>query len=429
MNALLEKKENNKATLKIEIGEDKFEDAIEKAYMKNRNKFNVSGFRKGKAPKKIIELNYGEGVFYEEALNIMLPDAYEAAVKELKLEPVSTPDVDIEQLEKGKPVVFKIEVTIKPEVKLGDYKSIEVEKVEYNVTDEDIEKELKSLQEMNSRLTEAPDRETKMGDVLTVDFEGYIDGEEFEGGTAKDQLLEIGSGKFIPGFEEQLIGKKKDEEVEVNVKFPEDYSEESLKGKDAVFNVTIKEVKEKQVPELDDEFAKDVSEFDTLEELRNETKEKLEKDAKNREKAENENKIIGKVVESSEIDVPEVMIDNQVENEVGEFEYRLRMQGLSIDRYYELTKTNIDDLKSQINPNAAKRVRTELGLEAIAKAENIEVSEEEIENELEKMAKDYKQENVEKFKEDMKKGDLEYLKSGIIKNKAIELLIENAKLN
>ena len=429
MNALLEKKENNKATLKIEIGEDKFEDAIEKAYMKNRNKFNVSGFRKGKAPKKIIELNYGEGVFYEEALNIMLPDAYEAAVKELKLEPVSTPDVDIEQLEKGKPVVFKIEVTIKPEVKLGDYKSIEVEKVEYNVTDEDIEKELKSLQEMNSRLTEAPDRETKMGDVLTVDFEGYIDGEEFEGGTAKDQLLEIGSGKFIPGFEEQLIGKKKDEEVEVNVKFPEDYSEESLKGKDAVFNVTIKEVKEKQVPELDDEFAKDVSEFDTLEELRNETKEKLEKDAKNREKAENENKIIGKVVESSEIDVPEVMIDNQVENEVGEFEYRLRMQGLSIDRYYELTKTNIDDLKSQIKPNAEKRVRTELVLEAIAKAENIEASEEEVESELEKMAKDYKQENVEKFKEDMKKGDLEYLKSGIIKNKTIELLIENAKLN
>lgn len=429
MNALLEKKENNKATLKIEIGEDKFEDAIEKAYIKSKNKFNIPGFRKGKAPRKIIELNYGEGVFYEEALNIMLPDAYEAAVKELDLEPVSTPDVDIEQLEKGKPVVFKIEVTVKPEVKLGDYKSIEVEKVEYNVTDEDVEKELKSLQEMNSRLIEASDRETKMGDVLTIDFEGYVDGEKFEGGTAQNQLLEIGSGRFIPGFEEQLIGKKKDEEVEVNVKFPEDYAEESLKGKDAVFNVTIKEVKEKQVPELDDEFAKDVSEFDTLEELRNETKEKLEKDAKNREKVENENKVIEKVVESSEIDVPEVMIDNQVENEIGEFDYRLRMQGLSIDRYYELTKTNIDDLKSQLRPNAEKRVRTELVLEAIAKAENIEASEEEIDKELEKMAKDYKQENVEKFKEDMKKGDLEYLKSGIIKNKTMELLIENAKLN
>lgn len=429
MNALLEKKENNKAIFKIEIGEDKFEDAVEKAYMKNRNKFNIPGFRKGKAPKKIIELNYGEGVFYEEALNIILPDAYEVAVKELDLEPVSTPDVDIEQLEKGKPVVFKIEVAVKPEVKLGDYKSIEVEKVEYNVTDEDVEKELKSLQEMNSRLVEASDRETKMGDVLTIDFEGYVDDEEFEGGTAENQLLEIGSGRFIPGFEEQLIGKKKDEEVEVKVKFPEDYFEESLKGKDAVFNVTIKEVKEKQVPELDDEFAKDVSEFDTLEELRNETKEKLEKDAKNREKVENENKVIENVVESSEIDVPEVMIDNQVENEVGEFDYRLRMQGLSIDRYYELTKTNIDDLKAQLRPNAEKRVRTELVLEAIAKVENIEVSEEEIDKELEKMAKDYKQENVEKFKEDMKKGDLEYLKSGIIKNKTIELLIANAKLN
>ncbi|MBV1818245.1 trigger factor [Anaerosalibacter bizertensis] len=427
MNAVLEKKENNKATFTIEIGEDKFEKAIQKSYLKNRNRFNIPGFRKGKAPRKIIEMNYGEEIFYEEALNIILPEAYESAIDELELEPVEQPQVDIEELEKGKPVVFKIEVTVKPEVKLGEYKSIEVEKVEYNVKDEDVEKELNSIQEMNARLIDASDREIKDGDILNIDFEGYIDEEKFEGGTAENQQLEIGSNKFIPGFEEQLIGKKKGEEVEVKVNFPEDYFEESLKGKEAIFKVTINEIKEKELPELDDEFAKDVSEFDTLDEFKESIKEKLEEDMKNKEKVEQEGKVIDKVVEMSEVDIPEVMVDNQIQNEMGQLDYSLRMQGLSIDQYFELTNTDIEDFKEQIKPEAEKRVKTELVLEEIAKVEKIEVENEDIDKELEKMAEQYQTEDVEKFKEDMKKGDLEYIKTGIIRDKTIELLMANAK--
>lgn len=427
MNAVLEKKENNKATFTIEIGEDKFEKAIQKSYLKNRNRFNIPGFRKGKAPRKIIEMNYGEEIFYEEALNIILPEAYESAIDELELEPVEQPQVDIEELEKGKPVVFKIEVTVKPEVKLGEYKSIEVEKVEYNVKDEDVEKELNSIQEMNARLIDASDRETKDGDILNIDFEGYIDEEKFEGGTAENQQLEIGSNKFIPGFEEQLIGKKKGEEVEVKVNFPEDYFEESLKGKEAVFKVTINEIKEKELPELDDEFAKDVSEFDTLDEFKESIKEKLEKDMKNKEKVEQEGKVIDKVVEASEADIPEVMVDNQIQNEMGQLDYSLRMQGLSIDQYFELTNTDMEDFKEQMKPEAEKRVKTELVLEEIAKVEKVEVENEDIDKELEKMAEQYQTEDVEKFKEDMKKGDLEYIKTGIIRDKTIELLMANAK--
>lgn len=427
MNAVLEKKENNKATFTIEISEDKFEKAIQKSYLKNRNRFNIPGFRKGKAPRKIIEMNYGEEIFYEEAINIILPESYESAIDELELEPVEQPQVDIEELEKGKPVVFKIEVTVKPEVKLGEYKSIEVEKVEYNVKDEDVEKELNSIQEMNARLIDASDREIKDGDVLNIDFEGFIDGERFEGGTAENQQLEIGSNKFIPGFEEQLIGKKKGEEVEVKVNFPEDYFEESLKGKEAIFKVTINEIKEKELPELDDEFAKDVSEFDTLDEFKESIKEKLEKDMKNKEKVEQEEKVIDKVVEASEVDIPEVMIDNQIQNEMSQLDYRLRMQGLSIEQYFELTNTDIEDFKEQMKPEAEKRVKTELVLEEIAKVEKIKVDNEDIDKELEKMAEQYETEDVEKFKEDMKKGDLEYIKKGIIRDKTIEFLMANAK--
>lgn len=429
MNSVLEKKENNKATFTVEIGEDKFEEVIQKTYLRNRSRFNIPGFRKGKAPRKIIEMNYGEGIFYEEALNGILPEAYENAIEELELEPVEQPVVDIEELEKGKPVVFKIEVTIKPEVKLGEYKSIEVEKVEYNVTDEDVEKELNNIQEKNARLIDVSDREVKDGDILNINFEGYVDGEQFEGGTAEDQQLEIGSEKFIPGFEEQLIGKKKEEEVEVKVNFPEDYFEESLKGKEAIFKVTINDIKEKELPELDDEFAKDVSEFDTLDEFKNSIKEKLEKEMKNKEKVEQEVKLIDKILEEAEIDLPEVMIENQIENEMGQFDYSLRMQGLSMEQYFELTNTDLEDFKEQMKPEAEKRVRTELVLEEISKIEKIEASDEDVDKELEKMAEQYQSEDVEKFKEDMKKGDLEYIKTGIIRDKTIEFLMANAKFS
>ena len=427
MNSVLEKKENNKAVFSIEISEDKFEKAIQKAYFKNRNRFSVPGFRKGKVPRKIIEMNYGEGIFYEEALNTLLPEAYDKAVEDLELEPVDTPEVDIEQLEKGKPIIIKIEVTIKPEIKLGDYKSIEIEKIEYNVTDENVDKELKAIQEMNGRIIDAGHRETKEKDILTIDYEGYVDGEQFEGGTAEDQKIEIGTGKFIPGFEEQLVGKKKGDKVDVKVVFPEDYFEESLKGKEALFKVTIKEIKEKELPILDDEFAKDVSEFDTLEEYKESIREKLKKEAKDREQIEIENKVIEKVIELSEMNIPEVMIDNQVQNEVGQFEYRLRMQGLDIKQYLELTNTTIEDFKEQIRPLADKKVRADLVLEEIGKVEELEITDKDIDGELERLAIEYNQEDIEKFKEDMKKGDLGYLKSGIMRDKTIELLVKNSK--
>ena len=427
MDFILKSKENNRACFNIEITQEEFEKAIQNAYLKNRSKFNIPGFRKGRAPRKIIEMNYGEGIFYEDALNIILPKAYEEAVDNLKLEPVDSPEVDIEQIEKGKPVIVKVEVTIKPEVKLGNYESIEVEKVEYNVTDEDVERELKAIQEKNARIIDASDRETKEGDILTIDFKGFIDGKEFEGGSAENQKLEIGSNTFIPGFEEQLIGKKKGDKVEVKVTFPEDYFEESLRGKEATFEVVIHEIKEKELPELDDEFAKDVSEYDTLEEYKSSIKERLEKEAKDREKVEFENKVIDKVVEESEVDIPEVMIEHQIEHEINEFDYRLKLQGLDIDQYLKLTNSKIEDLKEQIRPIAEKKVKTDLVFEAIGKKENIEVTEEDIDKELEKIAKEYNQEDVDKFKENMKKGDLSFLESGIIRDKIIDLLVNNAK--
>jgi len=427
MNPVLEKKENNKATFTIEIGEDKFEEAIQKAYIKNRHIFNIPGFRKGKVPRKIIEMNYGEGVFYEEALNNLLPEAYDQAIESLELEPVDTPEVDIEQLEKGKPVIIKVDVTVKPEVILGDYKSIEIEKVEYNVTDEDVEKELKTIQEMNARIVDVGDRETKEGDIVNIDFEGYIDGEEFEGGTAENQELTLGENTFIEGFEEQLIGKKKGEKVDVKITFPEDYFEESLRGKEALFKVTVNEIKEKELPILDDEFAKDVSEFDTLEEYKQSIREKLEKEAKEKEQVEIENKIVEKLVELSEMDVPEVMIENQIENEVDEFNYRLSMQGLNIEQYLQYTNSTLDDFKEQVRPVVEKKVKADLVLEAVAKVEKLEATDEDVDRELERLAKEYNLEDVEKFKEDMKKGDLEYLKAGIIRDKTIELLVSNTK--
>lgn len=427
MNSTLKTKENNKATFSIEINEKKFEEAIQKVYLKNRNRFNIPGFRKGKVPRKIIEVNYGEGVFYEEALNTLLPEAYDKAIEDLELEPVDMPDVDVEELEKGKPVVVNIEVTIKPEVKLGDYKNIEIEKIEYNITDEDVDMELKSIQEMNGRIIDASDREAKDGDILTIDFEGYIEEEKFEGGSAEDQELTIGDDKFIPGFEEQLIGKKKGDKVEVEVTFPEDYFEESVKGKEALFKVDVKDIKEKELPELDDEFAIDVSEFDTLDEYKESIREKLEKDAKEKEKIEKENKVIEYIVESSEMDIPDAMIENQVENELRQFEHTLSMQGLDINQYFELTNTTVEGFKEEVSPVAEKRIKADLVLEVIEKEEGIEVTDEEVDEELEKLALQYNQEDIEKFKKDMHMGDLQHIKMGIMRDKTIDLLVSSTK--
>lgn len=427
MNSTLKTKENNKATFSIEINEKKFEEATQKVYLKNRNRFNIPGFRKGKVPRKIIEVNYGEGVFYEEALNTLLPEAYDKAIEDLELEPVDMPDVDVEELEKGKPVVVNIEVTIKPEVKLGDYKNIEIEKIEYNITDEDVDMELKSIQEMNGRIIDASDREAKDGDILTIDFEGYIEEEKFEGGSAEDQELTIGDDKFIPGFEEQLIGKKKGDKVEVEVTFPEDYFEESVKGKEALFKVDVKDIKEKELPELDDEFAIDVSEFDTLDEYKESIREKLEKDAKEKEKIEKENKVIEYIVESSEMDIPDAMIENQVENELRQFEHTLSMQGLDINQYFELTNITVEGFKEEVSPVAEKRIKADLVLEVIEKEEGIDVTDEEVDEELEKLALQYNQEDIEKFKKDMHMGDLQHIKMGIMRDKTIDLLVSSTK--
>ena len=426
MSAVFEKKENNKVSFSFELGADQFEKALQDTYLKNRGRFNIPGFRKGKVPRKLIEMNYGEEVFYEDAINLLLPEAYDNAVTELSLEPVDTPDVNIEEIVKGEPILVKVEVEVKPEVKLGDYKSIELEKVEYNVTDEMIEHELHHVLEDNARIISV-DREVQSGDVVTIDFAGFLGEEQFEGGTAEGHELEIGSNSFIPGFEDQLIGKNKGEEVDVNVTFPEEYHEESLAGKDVVFKVTIHDIKEKELPELDDEFAKDVSEFDTIDEYKESIKARLEEELKNQEKVEKENKIVEAAIELAEVDIPNGMVETQIDNELRQFDFRLRNQGLELEKYLELTGSKIEDMRDQFKEVAEKRVRADLVLEAIAKAESVEVTDEDIDKELAKMAEQYNAEDVDEFVADMRKGDLEFLNAGISNGKVIDLLLENAK--
>ena len=427
MRAVFEKKEKNTVHFNMEISTEDFEKAIQEAYLKTRGKYNIHGFRKGKAPKKIIEMNYGEEIFFEDAVNNILPNAYSDAIDQLELNPVDNPEVDIETIEKGEPVKVKFSVEVKPEVKLGDYSTIELEKVDYSVTDEMVNNKLEQERDMNSRMIDASDREVKEGDFVTIDFTGYLDGEPFEGGKAEGQTLEIGKGHFIPGFEEGLVGKKKDEEVKLDITFPEDYHEESLKGKAVVFEVIVKEIKTKELPELDDEFAKDVSEFDTLEEYKDSIKKELEEFLKNQEKVETENKVVDKVVEMSEIELPEAMIDVGVENEIKDFGYRIKQQGFEMDQYLELTGTTKEDLELNFRPMAEKRVKADLILEAIAEAESIEATEEDLDKELEKLAEQYSKDNKEKFIEDMKKGDMGFLKIGIINSKVLDMLVKNVK--
>ena len=427
MKAVFEKREKNTVHFNIELPAGDFEGALQKAYLKNRGKFNIPGFRKGKVPRKIIEMNFGADIFFEDAINMLLPEAYSDAIEELKLEPVDSPEVDVEEINLGEPVNVKFSVDVKPEVELGDYSTIELEKVDYSATDAMIDAEIDRVRNMNSRMIDAGDRGIANGDFVTMDFEGFIDDEAFEGGASEDHVLEIGSGQFIPGFEEGLLGKKKGEAVEVNVTFPEEYHEESLKGKSAVFKVDIKEVKVKELPELDDEFAKDVSEFDTLEDYKNSIRVELEKQLKDQEKIETENKIVEKVVEMSSFEVPEGMIQSQIDNEIMDFEYRVGMQGFNMERYLELTGMSVEELRDNFRSVAERRVRADLVLEAIAKAEGVEVTEEDLDKELEKLAEQYKQENKEKFVEDMKKGDLGFLKAGISNSKVLNLLNEKVK--
>jgi trigger factor len=425
--ATLVKKEGNQVTFTFEIASETFEGGVQKAYLKNRKHFDISGFRKGKVPRKLIEQRYGVEVFYDDAINEVLPEAYEAAVKELALDPVDRPSVDFkEEIVKGQPVVMEAEVTVKPEVKLGEYKGLEVEKTEPEITDEAVDHDLSHKREEYARVTTVEDRAAKEGDTLTIDYKGFVGEEQFEGGTAEGQTLELGSNAFIPGFEEQLVGKNVGDDVEVKVTFPEEYHAENLAGQEAKFEVTIHEIKEKELPELDDEFAKDVSEFDTLEELKADIKANLLKQAQ--ESAENEfkNTLIDKIVENTEIDLPEAMVDGQINAELQNFQYSLMYQGLTLDKYFELTNTTAEDLKAQMRPNAEKMVRGELVLEAIGKAESIEVSDDELEEEYTKMAERYNR-SVEDLKKDLKDGDVEYIRAGAVKRKTIDFIAANVK--
>ena len=392
MSSKFERLENNKVVLEITVSAEVLEKGLQKAYKKNVGKFNIPGFRKGKAPRSFIEKFYGEGIFYEDAINEVCPEAYDEAIKEHDLHPVDRPDIDIVEIEGGKGLVFKAEVTVKPEVTLGEYKGIEVEKKEYNVTDQDIEKELKTLADKNARIVEVTDRAVKNGDITTIDFKGFVEEVQFEGGTAEDYKLEIGSGQFIPGFEEQLVGAEIGKEVDVNVSFPEQYRNEELAGKPALFKVTVKEIKEKQLAEIDDEFAKDVSEFDTLEELKADIRGKREEEAQRTAKQQYEDALLNKIAENATIDIPEVMVDAQINVMLRDFDTQLQYQGLNLESYMKYMNTDMQSLKESYRPMALNRVKVQLVLEKIAEVENITVTEEDLNAEIEKTAKLYNQE-------------------------------------
>lgn len=388
----------------------------------------MPGFRKGRVPRQIIELNYGKEIFHEEALNSILPKIYEDAVDELGLDPVDMPEIEVkDEIQLGKDFVVTATVVVKPEVKLGDYKALEIEEVKAEVTEEDLEDEIKGVQEMNARIVPVEDRKSEMGDIVDIDFKGYVNEEAFPGGEAEHYELELGSASFIPGFEDQLVGKEKGEEVEVKVTFPEDYGQEDLAGKEAKFMVTINEIKVKELPELDDEFVKDISEFDTMEEYKEDVRKNLVEKEEENAKNMNINNIVDKLVEDAEMELPEVMVEAQVESEINDFGYRLQMQGITLDQYMQLTGNTLDGFKLEVRPVAEKRVRANLVIDAIAKAESIEATDEDVDRELDKIAAQYNQDDVEKFKEDMKKGNLDYLYEGITREKTIDFILENVK--
>ena len=427
MKAELLKREGNQVTFKITVDNDKFEAAITKAYNKNKGKFNIPGFRKGKAPKQIIESQYGKGVFYNDAIDMLFPEVYPTALDELNIDPINRPDLDIEEISKDNGLVMVINVEVKPEVKLGEYKGIEISKPDYTVNEEEADLRLEEMRNRAARLVDVEDRAIEAGDTAIIDFEGFQDGVAFEGGKGENYSLVIGSNTFIPGFEDQLVGKNKGEEVEVNVEFPAEYHAENLAGKPANFKVVVKNVQRKELPELNDEFAADTTEFNTLDELKADLRTKLEEEAKNRAEAEMRNSLVEKVSEATELEVPEAMIEAQLDNMMMELNYQLQYQGLQLQQLLEMTGRTIEELKAERREEATKLVKSSLILEAIAKAENVEVSEEEIEAELAKMAQMYNME-VEKIKSAMRPADLEDIKGQLTIRKTIDLLVDNSKL-
>ena len=425
MSLQVEKLEKNMAKLTIEVSADEFSKAVEEAYQKNRGKISVPGFRKGKVPKKMIEQMYGKAVFYEDAANALIPGAYEKALEECEETIVSSPKIDVTQIEEGKAFIFTAEVALKPEVTLGTYKGVEVDKIEISVTDEEVEADLKQQQENNSRAVTV-ERPVADGDIAVIDYEGFADGVAFDGGKGEDYSLTIGSHSFIDNFEEQLIGKNAGEECEVNVTFPEEYHAKELAGKPVVFKVTVKEVKEKQLPELNDEFAGEVSEFETLdaykEDIRKKLTEKKEAEAKN----EKEDAVITAVIENAQMEIPEAMVETQQRQIVDEFAQRLQMQGLSMEQYFQFTGLSYQHMLEQVKPQAERKIKSRLVLEAVVTAENIVATEEDYEEEIKRMAEGYRME-ADKIKELMGEQGKKQIMEDLAVRKAAEFVVNEAK--
>ena len=426
MSLQVEKLENNTAKLTIEVEASKFDKAIQKAYQKNKNKFNIPGFRKGKVPYAMVEKMYGAAVFYEDAANELISGAYAQAAEESGLEIVARPEINVTQIEKGKPFIFEAEVTTKPEVKLGKYKGIKVEKADTKVTAKEVNAELDKIKEQNARLVAADDKAIEEGDQATIDFEGFVDGVAFEGGKGEDYPLTIGSHSFIDTFEEQLIGKNIGEEVDVNVTFPEEYHAEELKGKPALFKVTVKEIKKKELPELDNDFVEDVSEFSTVDEYKASIKTKIEEKKADEAKSAKEEATIEKIIEGAKMEIPDAMVDSQVRQMAEDFARRISAQGLTIDQYFQYTGLTSDKLLEQMRPQALKRIQSRLVLEAVADKENFEVTDEDVNNEINDMASAYQME-ADKLKDLLTDADKENMKRDIQVKKAVEFVTENAK--
>ena len=425
MSYTVENLEKSMAKITITVDADAFEEAMVKSYNKNKKNISIQGFRKGKAPRKMVEKLYGPEVFYEDAANFAIPDAYEEAAKESGLEIVSRPEIDVVEIEKGKDFVFTATVAVKPEVTLGDYKGIEVEKKTVKVMAADVNAEIDKVREQNSRMITAENRGIKKDDTAVIDFEGFVDGEPFQGGKGEDYSLVIGSHSFIDTFEDQLVGKKAGEEVDVNVTFPEEYHEASLKGKPALFKVTVKEIKKKELPKLDDEFASEVSEFETLKEYKASVKKNLTERRKEEAKREKENEVVEKVVENITVELPEPMIDEQTQQMIQEFAGRLSSQGLSFDQYMQMTGMTADALMGQMKPEAEKRIRTRLALEAIVDAEKIKATAKDIDKEIENMANMYQME-VDKIKEMIGDAEKEQIGKDLAVQKAVDFVVKNA---
>ena len=427
MSVQVENLEKNMAKLTVEVAAEDFEKAVQAAYMKNRNKITIPGFRKGKAPRMMIEKMYGAGIFFEDAANALIQAEYPKVAEESGLDIVSQPEIDVVQIEKGKSFIFTAEVAVKPEVTLGEYKGLEVEVSPAEVTEEEIAAELKKEQENNSRTIDVDDRAVAQGDMVTLDFEGFVDGVAFEGGKGTDYPLTIGSNSFIPGFEEQLVGAELNVEKEVNVTFPENYHANDLAGKPAVFKCTVKAIKVKELPELDDEFAKDVSEFDTLEEYKADIAKNLKERKESVAKRETEDKAVDAVIENAQMDIPEAMIQNQIQQLMQDFIRRMQAQGLSIDQYYQFTGLDNAKVQEQMRPQALKRIQSRLVLEKIAEVENIQISDEKFDEEVKRMADMYKME-ADKLKEVMGDYEKEQIKKDMAVQEAVTLVAESAKV-